>query len=218
MILRNCYELNSNLEKETTVGEFVRDVIEKDEKRFFKYYSILLKQELPCRNMIFHYENGVLKSHHSSYCAMDYREYLDYKIIAKYGTGFISLDNIADWEKDYYKNDANKPSVDNNQLSDEDIDRALAQLDKEEKKNRKERERQNKIDKIKYEYNSGNIQLKQLVECVQAMLVDLYGNPLEKINRDMELHRLEDENRRLYSQIKWLEYKMNLLSSYSFNK
>lgn len=218
MILRDCYRLNTSLKKEMTVGEFIKDIVEKDEKRFFKYYSVVLKEVLPCRNMIFHYEDGILKSHHSSYCKMDYREYLEYDIVDKYGMGLINIDNIADWEKDYDKNDSNKPKVDNKQLSDEDIDKVLNKLELEEKKNRIKKERRKKISQVQYESDSGNIQLKELVECVQAMINDVEVNVFEKMNRENEISSLKDENRRLHSKIKWLEYKMNLLNDSSFNK
>ena len=65
MILRSINKIDYELEKEMTVEEFIKEVIERDNECHLKYYGISLKAELYSRNMVLYYQDGILKSHHN---------------------------------------------------------------------------------------------------------------------------------------------------------
>lgn len=217
MILRSCYELNIPLSKEMTVKEFIEDIIEKDEDRFLKYYSIYLEENLSSRNMILHFEKGMLKSHHSSFCRMDYEDYLKCKIVKKYGTGYIKVDNIAEWNRNYDAPDYNKPNS-NEKFKKEKLEKLTCKFDMESREERIKEERKKKINKVRWCNDIGKIEYKDLVECVHEMIWQLDEYSLEQYSINDELGQLKRDNKRIHSQLSWLEYKIDLSSKKEYTK
>ncbi|MFQ8920963.1 MAG: hypothetical protein ACLR60_03640 [Clostridium paraputrificum] len=78
-----------------TVGKFVNEVMLKKKDVDKKYFAITLRESIGgYQNMILYMQNGVVKSHHSSYGKFDYRKYLDYEIFPHYNESYIRFENI----------------------------------------------------------------------------------------------------------------------------
>lgn len=84
-----------------TVGKFVNEVMIKKKDVDKKYFAITLKESIgEYQNMILYMQNGVIKSHHSSYGKFDYRKYLDCDIFPHYNESYIRLENIKCFDFD----------------------------------------------------------------------------------------------------------------------
>lgn len=219
MILRSINKIDYELEKSITVEEFIKEVIERDDERHLKYYGIILKAELYSRNMVLYYQDGILKSHHSSGLRMDYDDYLNYEITKKYMTDYITVGNIRDFKKDYDGEDGNKPRrILNKGLSKEMMKKLNESLEESIGKSKREQMERDIINKVTSAHNLKEVTFEDLVRCVSQIAVHTDDMKFKKGNDDYLLKwtikGLQDENKALKEQIKWLEYKFNLLQRY----
>lgn len=209
MILRNTDGRSHDLEKEMTVGEFIKEIIEKDEERDLKYYRISLKANLHSRNMVLLYQNGILKSHHTTGSKLDYNDYLNYKIWESYGANYISIDNIWDYKKDFSAEDGNKPEKIENKARDP---KKLKEIcDKTFEKIKREDEARAKVNKIKWNLKNEKITFEDLLGCIRQMTWDMDKHVSDEYSKNWGIERMQRENEILQSQVEWLEYKIDLL-------
>ena len=205
MILRNTNNREYNLHKEITVGEFIKEIIENDNDK-----------NLKCKNMILYYQDGILKSQHTTGCKMDYSDYLNHQIVKTYGADYIGLDNIKEFDKDHDGEDANKPpKIINTKLSKEEVDEICQDVLKEfSDKFEKDRI----INKIRWVHLRENINFDDLVECVAVLIEKFEDNYYEQNCKRSKIEELQVYNKVLQAQVKWLEYKMDLLLNTNNNE
>ncbi|NSB12135.1 hypothetical protein [Clostridium beijerinckii] len=210
MILRNTEGKSYELEREMTVGEFIKEIIEKDRERYLKYFRITLKAKLSGKNMVFYYQDGILKSQHTTGNRMDYENYMNYDIFESYGAKYISVDNIWDFEHDYEKTDCNINKVDkeHGKNTENKSNKEVCMEIIEEIKRKSEDKA--KITKVQYP-NGKEVTSGDLVECIRQIAWNMDKYNSQESSQDFEIDRLKLENKMLKSQIKWLEYKIDLL-------
>nr|WP_321026997.1 hypothetical protein [Clostridium neonatale]DAW05981.1 MAG TPA: hypothetical protein [Caudoviricetes sp.] len=206
----NIYKLSKNM----TVDRFIKDVVEKDLDKELKYYCITLKKELSGRNMVLYYQYGILKSHHTSYSKMDYKDYLEYEIFDHYKSNYIEVDNVISYNENYRGDDCNKPKnveikpIDK-KMQKEIIDNVFKELEIEDI-------RKEKLYKIKNRRNE-ELDLNDIIECVRQMIEDNLQKSTNEYIKEDRIKKLEDENKKLQARVKWLDYKMNLLLNKNTN-
>lgn len=223
MILRSINKIDYELEKEMTVEEFIKEIIETDDERHLKYYGIILKAKLNSRNMVLYYQDGILKSHHSSGLRMDFDDYLDYEITKKYVADYITVDNIRDLKKDYNGEDGNKPrKIVNKGLSKEMMNKMSKSLEESIEKSKRDQMERDILNKVTSAHTLKEVTFEDLVRCVSLIAVYMDTEKSNKINDDYCLNwtidGLREENRVLKDQIKWLEYKVDLLQNIKKSK
>lgn len=209
MILRNTDGRSLNIETGMTVGEFIKEIIEKDEERHLKYYRITFKVNLHSRNMVLFYQNEILKSHHTTGSKLDYNDYINHEICESYGANYILLDNIWDYNCDYNAEDGNKPKkIENRRLNPEKLKETCDKVFKDIDRDREEKAR---IDKVKWNHKCEEITFDDLVECVRQMTWNMDKHVSYEDSKNWNINRMKRENEILQSQVKWLEYKIDLL-------
>lgn len=223
MILRSTNKIDYELDKSITVEEFIKEVIERDDERHLKYYGIILNAELYSRNMVLYYQDGVLKSHHSSGLRMDYNDYLDCEITKKYVADYITVANIRDFKKDYDGEDGNKPrKIVNKGLSKEMMNKMSKSLEESIEKSKREQMERDIINKVTSAHTLKEVTFEDLVRCVSQIAAYMDTEKSNKINDDYCLNwtidGLREENRVSKDQIKWLEYKVDLLQNIKKSK
>lgn len=211
MILRNANNRDNKLEKQITVREFIKEIIEKDNERYLKYYRISLEANLKCRNMILYYHYGTLKSQHTTGIRMDYEDYIDHEICYTYGNGYITVDNIWNYDRDFKAEDGNKPQNIEIKSSNKKDMKEICNKTIEEYE--REKEQRNKVEKVKWPHMRVGVTFEDLVECVAQMAWDMDSHRSNNSECSYGIKRLTEQNELLYSQIRWLEYKINLLQN-----
>lgn len=209
MILRNTNGRDLKLERTMTVDEFIKEIVENDNERVFKYYVISLKANLHSRNMRLYYQDGVLKSQHTTGSKLDYNDYLNYEIWESYCSKYRTVDNIWNYSYDSNAGDGNKPKKIDNERR--DPKKFKEKCDKIFEEIRIKDEARAKINKIKWNLKGEEITFEDLVKCVKQLTWDVDSCESENRSLRSDLNRLKEENQMLYSQIKWLEYKIDLL-------
>lgn len=87
-----------------TVKEFINEELMKIDGKENKYFRICTKKEYNGKsNMLLYFQDGKLKSHHSTKVAFDYNDVLDYEIYELYSMNDLKVDNIVSVDYDCLK-------------------------------------------------------------------------------------------------------------------
>lgn len=101
MILRLRNDGNVIDHSEKTVRDFIDNIIYKTEDRENKVFVIHTIQALNGKqNMILYFQDGVLKSHHTTFQKFDYNDVLDYEISPSYRVKYVLLEDILSVDAD----------------------------------------------------------------------------------------------------------------------
>lgn len=104
MILRLRNDGNVIEHSEKTVKDFIDNIIYKTEDKENKVFVIHTIQSLNGKqNMILYFQDGVLKSHHTSFAKFDYNDVLNYEVSPSYRVKYIVLEDILSLDADYKK-------------------------------------------------------------------------------------------------------------------
>lgn len=102
MILRLRNDGNVIEHSEKTVKDFIDNIIYKTEDRENKVFVIHTIQSLNGKqNMILYFQDGVLKSHHTSFGKFDYNDVLNYEVSPSYRVKYIVLEDILSVDDNY---------------------------------------------------------------------------------------------------------------------
>lgn len=102
MILRLINDGTVTKHEEKTVRDFIDNIIYKTEDRENKVFVIHTIQALNGKqNMILYFQDGVLKSHHTTFQNFDYNDVLDYEIFPSYRVKYVLLEDILSVDDDY---------------------------------------------------------------------------------------------------------------------
>lgn len=206
MILGNLdkkiYKLNDSIK----VKDFISNIIENDNDKCLRYYTITLKSNVSGKNMVLYYQNNVLKSHHTSHSAMDYSDYLEYEIFEHYGSDYISSENIISFNKDYIGDDVNKPKPNiNKPINPKELNELFENIKLEDDK-------QQLLNKVQYD-NLDELNLVDVIKCVREMLDIDFKRRFNEHEKDRKIEFMESDINKLKERIKWLEYKIWLLQN-----
>ena len=203
MILRSTSDKRYFLEKEITLIEFINSVIEKDEDKELKYYEVHLLENISTRNMVLYYQRGELKSHHTTFCKFEYKDYLNSLIDKGYFCDYIKVKHINSFDKDNSEED-NKIEL---QQVEKDLSDSIEEMIKEMQieSNRREVKEKFKWDRKNTTEEDIKDALKVVIEDYEK-LKDNYSNLNFSFEREVEM------NKKLNEKIKWLEYKLDLLT------
>lgn len=203
MILRSTNDKRYFLEKEITLIEFINSVIEKDEDKELKYYGVHLLENISTRNMVLYYQKGELKSHHTTFCKFEYKDYLNSLIDKGYFCDYIKVKHINSFDKDNSEED-NKIEL---QQVEKDLSDSIEEMIKEMQieSNRREVKEKFKWDRKNTTEEDIKYALKVVIEDYEK-LKDNYSNLNFSFEREVEM------NKKLNEKIKWLEYKLDLLT------
>ncbi|MDC4242326.1 hypothetical protein NE398_19530 [Clostridium tertium] len=194
MILRNLLGESYKLKNKVTLKEFINDVIEKDEEREIKFYEVHLEKEIQMKNMILYYQNGKLKSHHTTFRKFNYLDHLNDFIKISYESGYIKGGNIYSFSKDYEVD--KKPKI-----KDKSIDEIIEEMIEERRKNDLISDARFRLKKLSNE---------EMREVISILIEKVDDNRSDLSSLKSELNRQETINYCLSESIKWLEYKMKL--------
>ncbi|MBO3388303.1 hypothetical protein JJB46_08500 [Clostridium perfringens] len=104
MILRLINDGNVIEHSEKTVKDFINNIIYKTEDKENKAFLIHTTKALNGnQNMILYFQDGVLKSHHTSFGKFDYNDVLNYEVSPSYRVKYIVLEDILSLDADYKK-------------------------------------------------------------------------------------------------------------------
>lgn len=79
-----------------TVREFINEELMKIDGKENKYFRICTKKEYyGKKNLLLYFQDGKLKSHHSTQIAFDYNDVLDYEIYGFYSMDDLKVTNIV---------------------------------------------------------------------------------------------------------------------------
>lgn len=203
MILRSTNGKRHFLEEEITLIEFINSVIEKDEDKELKYYGVHLLENISTRNMVLYYQNGELKSHHTTFCKFEYKDYLNSLIDKGYFCDYIKVKHINSFDKD---NNEKEKKIELQQVE-KDLSDSIEEMIKEMqiKSNRREVKEKFKWDRKNTTEEDIKDALKVVIEDYEK-LKDNYSNLNFSFEREVEM------NKKLNEKIKWLEYKLDLLT------
>lgn len=102
MILRLRNDGNVIEHSEKTVKDFIDNIIYKTEDKENKVFVIHTIQSLNGKqNMILYFQDGVLKSHHTSFGKFDYNDVLNYEVSPSYRVKYIVLEDILSVDDNY---------------------------------------------------------------------------------------------------------------------
>ncbi|QPS29758.1 hypothetical protein [Clostridium perfringens] len=102
MILRLINDGTVTKHEEKTVRDFIDNIIYKTEDRENKVFVIHTIQALNGKqNMILYFQDGVLKSHHTTFQKFDYNDVLDYEISPSYKVKYVLFEDIRSVDDDY---------------------------------------------------------------------------------------------------------------------
>lgn len=102
MILRLINDGIVTKHEEKTVRDFIDNIIYKTEDKENKVFVIHTIQSLNGKqNMILYFQDGVLKSHHTSFGKFDYNDVLDYEISPSYRVKYVLLEDILSVDDNY---------------------------------------------------------------------------------------------------------------------
>ena len=198
MILRHRdWDKQIKLEKTMTVGDFVEEIVLKDENKKNKYYTISIKESIDGkRNLIIYYQYNNVKSHHSTGAEFDYNTVIDLEIIPSYSERIIKVDDIISMDSDFehkYKHKA---------LTKEEIYKTTEELLKKWEQEEGEKDNRRKV-------FEDNVTKENLIICIRQFVSDLEKENLRnsELKHQIEICKKREEN--LQQQIKWLEYRLN---------
>lgn len=104
MILRLINDGNVIEHSEKTVKDFINNIIYKTEDKENKAFLIHTTKALNGnQNMILYFQDGVLKSHHTTFQKFDYNDVLDYEISPSYRVKYVLLEDILSIDTDNEK-------------------------------------------------------------------------------------------------------------------
>lgn len=104
MILRLRNDGNVIEHSEKTVKDFIDNIIYKTKDKENKVFVIHTIQSLNGKqNMILYFQNGFLKSHHTSFGKFDYNDVLNYEVSPSYRVKYIALEDILSLDTDNEK-------------------------------------------------------------------------------------------------------------------
>lgn len=104
MILRLRNDCNVIEHSEKTVRDFIDNIIYKTEDKENKAFLIHTTKALNGnQNMILYFQDGVLKSHHTTFQKFDYNDVLDYEISPSYRVKYVLLEDILSIDTDNEK-------------------------------------------------------------------------------------------------------------------
>lgn len=179
-----------------TVREFIDKELMKIENKEKKYFRIRTKQAYNrCNNLLMYFQNGELKSHHSTCIRFDYKDVLDYEICDGYSMNDITVDNIISIDCDY-REEIEKQFEEENFTFDIET---LGMSKEEEKKYHRVKifEEVEIINKIK---NNEDLDSNSLKRALQILI-----KPYEEIVKTKrELQELKKEVYEKDQKIKWL--------------
>ncbi|HFD2043863.1 TPA: hypothetical protein ACF2DM_000673 [Clostridium perfringens] len=102
MILRLINDGTVTKHEEKTVRDFIDNIIYKTEDRENKVFVIHTIQSLNGKqNMILYFQDGVLKSHHTTFQKFDYNDVLNYEVSPSYRVKYIVLEDILSVDDNY---------------------------------------------------------------------------------------------------------------------
>lgn len=203
MILRSTNDKRYFLEKEITLIEFINSVIEKDEDKELKYYGVHLLENISTRNMVLYYQKGELKSHHTTFCKFEYKDYLNSLIDKGYFCDYIKVKHINSFDKDNSEED-NKIEL---QQVEKDLSDSIEEMIKEMQIESNRREV-----KEKFKWDRKNTTEEDIKDALKVVIED-YGKLKDNYsNLNFSFEREVEMNKKLNEKIKWLEYKLDLLT------
>lgn len=101
IIHHRSWGCNNIYHKCKTVKEFIDSELMKIENKEKKYFRICTKNSYNGKqNMLLYFQDGKLKSHHSTQIAFDYNDVLDYEIYDLYSMDDLKVDNIVSVDDD----------------------------------------------------------------------------------------------------------------------
>lgn len=104
MILRLRNDGNVIEHSEKTVRDFIDNIIYETEGKENKAFLIHTTKALNGnQNMILYFQDGVLKSHHTTFQKFDYNDVLDYEISPSYRVKYVLLEDILSIDTDNEK-------------------------------------------------------------------------------------------------------------------
>ncbi|MGU8424786.1 hypothetical protein ACV3SE_05745 [Clostridium perfringens] len=104
MILRLRNDGNVIEHSEKTVRDFIDNIIYETEDKENKAFLIHTTKALNGnQNMILYFQDGVLKSHHTTFQKFDYNDVLDYEISSSYRVKYVLLEDILSIDTDNEK-------------------------------------------------------------------------------------------------------------------
>ncbi|OPX47852.1 hypothetical protein [Clostridium thermobutyricum] len=205
MILKvDCYledKINHNC---NTVREFIENIIEKTEDKENKYFKISTKVGLSGnRNMILYYQDGILKSHHTTRQKFDYKLVLDYEIYDEYYMGILKMNNILSY--DFDSREELKKFIEQYYYSNNtchyinlDVKDIISELQREQEEKR-----------IQEQFLNNSIPNIEEIDKVLKMLIDKRVNPKETLNLKGVVREIIEEVEKLKGKVSYLESQLN---------
>lgn len=135
MIIHHRDWLGDNISHECkTVREFINKELMKISNKEKKYFRICTKAQYEGKqNLLLYFQDGKLKSHHSTKIAFDYNDVLDYEIYGTYSIDDLEVTNIDSIDSDCEEEMAEKLNKIANRNKDLIIDRETLGMSKQEK-------------------------------------------------------------------------------------
>ncbi|WP_302782623.1 hypothetical protein [Clostridium saudiense] len=198
MVIHHRVWAGNNIKhKYKTVKEFIDNELMKIENKEKKYFRISTKVEFKGkRNLLLYFQDGKLKSHHSTTVAFDYNDVLEYDIFEYYSMNDISVENIISVDCDC-EEEINAKFKESNRLN---IDIDTIGMTREEKSSyriKKMIENNNIKDTIKKEAKTTD---DIIIKALNLLFEETEENVTLK-NEVKELRRVLEEKEQ---QIKWL--------------
>lgn len=182
-----------------TVEEFINEELMKIDGKENKYFRICTKKEYNGKsNMLLYFQDGKLKSHHSTKVAFDYNDVLDYEIYELYSMNDLKVDNIVSVDYDCLKE--LEKMLKEKKEKDLTFDLETLGMSEEEKL----RHRLNKIfeeNRVKDIIESGESIEDDVLAKALRILFKQTGEITKLNNRISELEKIVE---RQSQQIKWL--------------
>lgn len=199
IIHHGSWGMNNIRHNYKTVKEFIDNEIMRIEGKENKYFRICTKKSYNGKqNMLLYFQDGKLKSHHSTQVAFNYNDVLEYEIYEMYSMDDLKVTNIV--------------SVDCDCL--EDLEKKLKQKDEEVLTFNLETLGMSKQEKIKYHLNKifEENEVKNIVKSSEYIEGNIVAKALRMLfkqtdeittlnNRMTELERIVEQQSQ---QIKWL--------------
>ena len=88
-----------------TLRDFIDNTVNTTEDKELKVFRVRLKQEIENkRNLILYFQNGVLKSHHTTLGEFDYNDMLDFQVCKTYSCKVVEVEDIISYDDDCKEN------------------------------------------------------------------------------------------------------------------
>lgn len=197
MIIRDMSNTEIIKHNAKTIQEFIELVIKNETEREKKFYITSLKKDIDgSKNIVFYYQDGILKSHHTSFIKFDYNDIIDNEIVDTCRIGVISIENIISLQ-DNTKEEQDK-------RLDSEMEKSLY-IDMRYssdflKKMNQEFDEETKLKKLS---NIKDVSHEELVEIVEIMNYRLDKRGREISNLNSVVRELYDEFDRLNQRFNW---------------